>query len=46
MKNAIALLVLGASMTASAATAKDQFQKISDDYFDQVFFPYNPTNGT
>jgi uncharacterized protein (DUF885 family) len=48
MKHALALLALGAAMTttASAATAKQQFQKLSDDYFDQVFFPYNPTNGT
>ncbi len=48
MKQALALLVLGAAMsiTASAATAKQQFQKLSDDYFDQVYFPCNPTNGT
>jgi uncharacterized protein (DUF885 family) len=49
MKIAIALLAIGASMTAitaSAATAKDQFQKISDEYLDQVYFPYGPTTGT
>jgi len=48
MKHALALLALGASMitNASAATANQQFQKLSDDYLDQVFFPYNPTNGT
>jgi len=51
MKNAIALLAFGVSMTAIAASAaantpKDQFQKISDEYLDQVFFPYGPTSGT
>jgi uncharacterized protein (DUF885 family) len=49
MKQALALLALGAAMTttaASAATAKQQFQKLSDDYFDQVYFPCNPTTGT
>ena len=48
MKHVLALLVLGASMstTASAATASQQFQKLSDDYFDQVYFPSSPTNGT
>jgi uncharacterized protein (DUF885 family) len=50
MKNAIALLAIGVSMTAitaSAATsAKEQFQKISDDYLDKVYFPYNPTGAT
>jgi uncharacterized protein (DUF885 family) len=41
-------LALGAAMTitASAATAKQQFQKIADDYLDQVYFPNNPTTGT
>jgi uncharacterized protein (DUF885 family) len=49
MKNALALLAIGAFMTTSALaadTAKQQFQKVSDDYLDQVFFPYGPTNGT
>ncbi len=49
MKNAIALLLIGAAMTALASaadTAKQQFQKISDDYLDQVYFPYNPSTGT
>jgi len=34
----------------SAHAAKDnwkqQFEKVSDDYFDQVYFHYGPTNGT
>jgi uncharacterized protein (DUF885 family) len=25
---------------------KEKFAKVSDEYFDQVFFPYAPTNGT
>jgi uncharacterized protein (DUF885 family) len=38
-------------MTASAAaysqtTAREQFLRASDDYFDQVYFPYQPTAGT
>jgi uncharacterized protein (DUF885 family) len=52
MKNVIALLVIGACMS-SATTAhaekessKDQFQKVSDAYFDQVYFHYQPTLGT
>ena len=50
MKKAIALLVIGAAMTATTASAASptmqKFQKISDDYLDQVYFPYNPTTGT
>jgi uncharacterized protein (DUF885 family) len=52
MKNAIALLAIGACMsvaiTARAAndTAKAQFQRISDEYLDQVYFPNAPTVGT
>ena len=36
-------------MTIAAAdntTAKQQFQRVSDDYFDTVYFPYQPTSGT
>jgi uncharacterized protein (DUF885 family) len=37
-------------MTTLAAHAeadwKQNFQKLSDDYFDQVYFPYAPTGGT
>jgi uncharacterized protein (DUF885 family) len=25
---------------------KQQFEKVSNDYFDQLYFPYNPTSGT
>src|ERR1700726_3086961 len=52
MKKAIAFLAIsvlsGISMTASAAAnpTMQKFQKISDDYLDLVYFPYNPTAGT
>jgi len=48
----IALLVLGASMatavTAHAATEdwKQQFAHASDEFFDQVYFHFNPSGGT
>jgi len=52
MKRSITLLAMGAFMS-SAITAyaagpdwKQQFQKASDEYFDQVMFPYGPTAGT
>jgi uncharacterized protein (DUF885 family) len=36
------------SVTAQATkeTWKDQFNRVSDEYFDQVYFHYAPTNGT
>ena len=36
------------SITAHATkeTWKDQFNRVSDEYFDQVYFRYAPTNGT
>ena len=36
------------SLTAHAnkETWKDQFNRVSDEYFDQVYFPYAPTQGT
>lgn len=44
---ALALLTLGATMTAAHATpAAQNFQKISDEYFDQLYFPHQPTTGT
>ncbi|WP_420238646.1 DUF885 domain-containing protein [Telmatobacter bradus] len=50
MKKLTATLALGACMTTLAAHAetdwKQNFQKLSDDYFDQVYFPYSPTGGT
>lgn len=50
MKKLTATLALGACMTTLAAHAetnwKQNFQKLSDAYFDQVYFPYSPTSGT
>jgi uncharacterized protein (DUF885 family) len=52
MKRVIALLAMGACMfsakTGYAAKGnwKQQFAKVSDEYFDQVYFPFNPTSGT
>jgi uncharacterized protein (DUF885 family) len=52
MRNALALLVIGACMStvipahATKETWMDQFQRASDEYFDQVYFPYAPTTGT
>jgi uncharacterized protein (DUF885 family) len=39
---------MSAAMTAHAAkdTWQQQLQKVSDQYFDQVYFPNSPTNGT
>jgi len=34
------------SARAASEDWKQQFQKASDEYFDQVFFHYGPTNGT
>jgi uncharacterized protein (DUF885 family) len=31
---------------ARAETAKQQFQRVSDEYFDQVYYPHQPTTGT
>jgi uncharacterized protein (DUF885 family) len=31
---------------AAAETAQQQFQRVSDEYFDKVYFPYQPTAGT
>ena len=52
MKRIIAVLAIGVFMsvgiTARATTEnwKQQFAKVSDEYFDQVYFHYGPTNGT
>jgi uncharacterized protein (DUF885 family) len=52
MKKFAALLAIGVCMyTAISAHAeketwKEQFQKVSDEYLDQVYFHYNPTGGT
>ena len=39
---------MSAGISAHAATEnwKQQFAKVSDEYFDQVYFRYGPTNGT
>ena len=39
---------MSSAITAHAAdeTWKQQFAKVSDEYFDQVYFRYGPTNGT
>ena len=52
MKRIIACLAIGvfmsAGITAHAATEnwKQQFATVSDQFFDQVYFHYSPTNGT
>jgi uncharacterized protein (DUF885 family) len=52
MKNIFAALTMGAFMTASIGAHavdknwKQSFEKLSDAYFDQVYFHYNPTTGT
>lgn len=32
--------------SAAAETAQQQFQNLADEYFDKVYFPYQPTAGT
>jgi uncharacterized protein (DUF885 family) len=39
-------MVSGTIAHAEKETVKQQFAKVSDEYFDQVYFPYGPTNGT
>ena len=34
------------ALAAHPDSPKEQFQKLSDQYFDQVYFPYQPTAGT
>jgi uncharacterized protein (DUF885 family) len=52
MKKPFSLLAIGAcmgsAMVAHAASEnwKHQFEKVSDEYFNQVYFYYGPTNGT
>ena len=52
MKKFVAQFAIGACMLSaipvSAANKnwKQQFEKVSDEYFDQVYFHYAPTNGT
>ncbi len=52
MKRLIALITIGVSLSASISAReasenwKQQFQKLSDEYFDHVYFPYSPSLGT
>jgi uncharacterized protein (DUF885 family) len=51
MKKFVAALAIGVCMSSLTAHAnketwKDQFNRVSDEYFDQVYFPYAPTQGT
>jgi uncharacterized protein (DUF885 family) len=50
MNKSLALLALGASMSISAQAvnpaAQQQFQHVSDEYFDKLYFPHQPTVGT
>jgi uncharacterized protein (DUF885 family) len=52
MKKSIALLTIGVFMSTAVTTHaaqadwKQQFSKVSDEYFDQVYFHYAPSNGT
>src|SRR5580658_8144912 len=52
MKNILATFAIGACMstTIAAHAASDaamrQFAKVSDEYFDQVYLPYAPSQGT
>jgi uncharacterized protein (DUF885 family) len=52
MKRLIALITIGISMSASISAQatteewKEKFQKLSDEYFDHVYFPYSPSLGT
>jgi uncharacterized protein (DUF885 family) len=52
MKNIFALIGIGVYMCtaiaphAAAEDWKQKFEKVSDEYFDQVYFRYAPSNGT
>src|SRR5579862_611640 len=52
MKKTLALLLLGASMStvvsahAADAAVQQRFQSVSDEYFDKVYFPNQPSSGT
>ena len=49
MTRSLALLALGACMSTAVAQpnpAVQNFQKVSDEYFDKVYFPNQPTVGT
>ncbi|HVU45540.1 MAG TPA: DUF885 domain-containing protein [Terracidiphilus sp.] len=49
MKTALALFAIGVSMSTAIAaqqTWKQQLEKVSDEYFDQVYFRYAPSTAT
>jgi uncharacterized protein (DUF885 family) len=52
MRQFVVLLAIGVFMTsanpvyAANENWKQQFEKVSNDYFDQVYFHYSPTSGT
>ncbi len=52
MRQFVVLLAIGVFMAsanpvyAANENWKQQFEKASNDYFDQVYFPYGPTSGT
>jgi uncharacterized protein (DUF885 family) len=52
MRQFVVLLAIGVFMAsanpvyAANESWKQQFEKVSNDYFDQVYFPYGPTSGT
>ncbi len=37
---------MSSAITTHAESDKDRFQAVSDEYFDQVYFPHQPTAGT
>ena len=37
---------MSSALAAHSESPKEQFQKLSDEYFDQVYFPHQPTSGT
>jgi len=37
---------MSSAIAARAESSKEEFQKVSDEYFDQVYFPNQPTSGT
>ena len=37
---------MSSAITTHAESDKDRFQAVSDQYFDQVYFPHQPTAGT
>lgn len=39
-------MITSAAAYSETNTARDQFVRASDEYFDQVYYPYQPTTGT